>query len=68
MIVYYAFPNTDYRMEWNGGHYINLFYRDNNFDRISFDRISFSWEKDRPSQRDALDVIISHLSYIEELA
>ena len=56
MIVHYAFPNTDYRMEWNGGHYVNLFYRNQNFDCISFD-----WDKDKPSQQMALDAACSYL-------
>lgn len=62
MIVHYAFPDTDYRMEWNGGHYVNVFYRDNEFDCFTF-----SWDKDHPSQRDAFDAIISHLLYLEDI-
>jgi hypothetical protein len=45
-----------YVAEWNGGHYINYFDAAGR----NYDCISFSWEKNKPTFKDAWDAFYSH--------
>ena len=40
--------------KWNGGHYIN-FFDENDY---NYDCISFMWEKNKPTQLDALEAYL----------
>lgn len=53
MIIQLANGHT---ARWYGGHYINFF---DEYD-YNYDCISFMWEKNKPTQLDALGVFITY--------
>ena len=42
--------DSGYTARWNGGHYINFFDENG----VEFDCMSFGWEKNKPTQQEAL--------------
>jgi hypothetical protein len=46
--------------KWNGGHYIN-FFDENDY---NYDCISFMWEKNKPTQLDALEAYLRCLDIV----
>lgn len=49
-------------IEWNGGHYGNVFC-----DGREVDVFSFAWEKNHPSAIDFVDAAISHIEYSDSI-
>ena len=60
MIVYLENGIT---AKWHGGHYVNLYECGENIDCISF-----AWEKDKPTQLDALQSLLVWLSMEETVS
>lgn len=47
---------NNHTAHWNGGHYINF----HNESGHNYDCISFMWEKNKPTQLDALGVFLTY--------
>jgi len=58
MIVYLENGIT---AKWHGGHYVNLYECGENIDCISF-----AWEKNKPTQLDALESLQGWLAWLSD--